>query len=106
MPELPREAVRLARERMIVLVQMVPDKPLYMALHEDTVAIALSEAAPAIRAQERERVKKFIEKVEFEVGCMRHYAEGRRDTLGKLAREIAEPLEAALAELKQEQADA
>jgi hypothetical protein len=70
------------------------------------VAEALQAAAPAIRAQERERVQNFIEKVEFEVGCMQHYAKGRRDTLGKLAREIAEPLETALAEIKEEPADA
>lgn len=54
--EVPAEATRLARERIIELVQMVPDKPLYMALHEDTVALALQAAAPSIRAEERERL--------------------------------------------------
>lgn len=48
--EVPAEATRLARERIIELVQMVPDKPLYMALHEDTVALALQAAAPSICA--------------------------------------------------------
>jgi len=37
-------------------------------------------------------VREFVTAIDFEVGCMEHYGETTLGTLGKLAREMAEPI--------------
>jgi hypothetical protein len=50
-----------------------------------------------VTAYDERDVLPLVEAVRFEVGCMRHYAEEKGGLLGKLADEMATPLEAALA---------
>jgi hypothetical protein len=103
--EVPEEAYRLASDR----ISTSPRRAVY-EMADDLARVAVNAAAPALRKQgaerERERVRAFIARVEFEVGCMRDYADAKPGVLGKLAGEMAEPLEIALDVLNQEAPDA
>jgi hypothetical protein len=50
----------------------------------------------ALREKAEQKLSALQEAVDFEVGCMEHYAEEKGGMLGKLAGEMAEPLRAAL----------